>query len=107
MVRCKEMAASAIRTVAASMDRWQQGNLHDDESRLIAALQVIIDLSGGLRWIERERSIQFPLVAPMRAGEFASFDWKQYRCELCIPYQGINVWLTPDIGTTLMVNAAA
>lgn len=102
MLRRNEMADAAVTTIGRSMGRWKRGRLCDDEPELVSALQAAIDLSGGLRWIEARPGVQDPLIAPMRAGEFTSFDWDAYRSELCVPYHHLHVWLAPDIGEELM-----
>lgn len=106
MLRLNELAATAVTTIRESMERWGKGKLQDDESTLIHALQIVIDLSGGLRWIEKKQpGILCPLVAPMRAGEETSFNWEQYKSELCVRYHDVDVWLIPSIGEELMANA--
>lgn len=107
MFRYDELVGSAVSSIGKTMERWQQGKLREDESDLMIALQIAIDACGGLRWIEEHPNVQRSLDAPMRAGEFRSFDWNSYGSELHVSYHGIDVWLAPSDGEVLMESATA
>lgn len=104
MFDCSQLALIASTTIRASMKRWRNARLEDDEPELVNALQTLIDLSGGLRWIESHKKILIPMQAPDRAGEFSSFDWERYDRELHVPYQGFDLYLDPSYAEVLLKN---
>lgn len=98
------LASTATATIRSSMKRWRNGNLKDDETELVKALQTMIDLSGGLNWIQSQKGILIPMQSPMRAGEFPSFNWDRYDRELQVPYPGFDLFLDPSHAEVLMKN---
>lgn len=107
MVSRRELVGAAVSSIGEALVRWKQGKLREDESVLVSALCIAIDASGGLCWVEDRPDVQRCLDAPMRAGEFGSFDWSSYRSELHVPFHCITVWLAPSDGEVLMESAAA